>query len=66
MNIIIVGCGKVGCTLAEQLCNEEHQVVEKKIIENVVGMLQDFLKKNDIMDPVSGYYPKPVLRRQIY
>ena len=27
MNIIIVGCGKVGWTLAEQLCNEEHQVV---------------------------------------
>ena len=27
MNIIIVGCGKVGSTLAEQLCNEEHQVV---------------------------------------
>ena len=33
---------------------EEHQVVEKKIIENVVGMLQDFLKKNDIEGQVYG------------
>ena len=27
MNIIIVGCGKVGYTLVEQLSNEEHNIV---------------------------------------
>lgn len=27
MNIIIIGCGKVGITLAEQLVNEDHNVV---------------------------------------
>lgn len=26
MNIIIVGCGKVGLTLAEQLCQENHAI----------------------------------------
>lgn len=27
MNIIIVGCGKVGYTLVEQLSNEEHNII---------------------------------------
>ena len=27
MNIIIVGCGKVGYTLVEQLSNEENNIV---------------------------------------
>ena len=27
MNIIIIGCGKVGRTLAEQLSNEKHNIV---------------------------------------
>ena len=27
MNIIIVGCGKVGCTLVEALSSENHDIV---------------------------------------
>ena len=27
MNIIIVGCGKVGCTLVEALSSENHNIV---------------------------------------
>ncbi len=27
MNIIIIGCGKVGYTLVEQLSNEDHNIV---------------------------------------
>ncbi|MCR5719644.1 MAG: NAD-binding protein, partial [Lachnospiraceae bacterium] len=36
MNIIIVGCGKVGYTLAEQLNNEDHNVVVVDIKEDRV------------------------------
>ena len=36
MNIIIVGCGKVGRTLAEQLSNEKHNIVIVDIIEKKI------------------------------
>ena len=37
MKIIIVGCGKVGRTLAEQLCRENHDVT---VIDRNEGALQ--------------------------
>ena len=32
MDIIIVGCGKVGFTLVEQLSNEDHNIVVLSLI----------------------------------
>ena len=46
MNIIIVGCGKVGRTLAEQLSNEKHNIVIVDIIEKKI---QDTTEDIDIM-----------------
>ena len=46
MNIIIVGCGKVGCTLAEQLCNEEHQVV---VIDTNSDKIQQLSEDLDLL-----------------
>ena len=36
MNIIIVGCGKVGSTLARQLSKEGHNI---SIIDTIVGII---------------------------
>lgn len=46
MNIIIVGCGKVGSTLAEQLVTEKHDVV---IIDNDEERLEDIGNELDVM-----------------
>ena len=46
MNFIIVGCGKVGRTLAEQLSNEKHNIVIVDIIEIKI---QDTTEDIDIM-----------------
>ena len=46
MNIIIVGCGKVGRTLAEQLSNEKHNIVIVDIIEKKI---QDNTEDIDFM-----------------
>ena len=46
MNIIIVGCGKVGSTLAEQLCNEEHQVV---VIDTNSDKIQQLSEDLDLL-----------------
>ena len=46
MNIIIIGCGKVGRTLAEQLSNEKHNIVIVDIIEKKI---QDTTEDIDIM-----------------
>ncbi|MDO5292303.1 MAG: Trk system potassium transporter TrkA [bacterium] len=39
MNIIIVGCGKVGCTLAEQLSQEGHDIsvidINEQLVEDI-------------------------------
>ena len=43
MNIIIVGCGTVGITLAEQL-NEEGNNVTDEFIEYVVPLIQGELE----------------------
>jgi trk system potassium uptake protein TrkA len=46
MNIIIVGCGKVGFTLAEQLSNEGHEIT---LIDNDSGVLEKSVSTLDIM-----------------
>ena len=35
MNIVVVGCGKVGFTLAKQLVKEEHNVTIVDTIEEI-------------------------------
>ena len=41
MNIIIVGCGKIGRTLTEQLCKEGHDISiideKKELVENIAN-----------------------------
>ena len=46
MNIIIAGCGKVGCTLAEQLNAEGHEV---SVIDNDAQALQNASSRFDVM-----------------
>ena len=46
MNIIIVGCGKVGRTLVEQLSNEEHNIV---VIDKNAEKVRDLTDEFDMM-----------------
>ncbi|MGN0308863.1 MAG: Trk system potassium transporter TrkA [Lachnospiraceae bacterium] len=46
LNIIIVGCGKVGSTLVEQLCKEGHDIT---IIDTNPGKIQEMTNLYDIM-----------------
>ena len=46
MNIIVVGCGKVGSTLAGQLCKEGHDISVIDINDNVV---EEFSNSYDAM-----------------
>lgn len=46
MNIIIAGCGGVGCTLAEQLTAEGHEVT---VIDNNSKNLQNVVSQFDVM-----------------
>ena len=46
MKIIIVGCGKVGATLAEQLSNEGNDIV---IVDKDAEKVQDISNACDIM-----------------
>lgn len=43
MNIIIAGCGKLGYTLAEQLCEEDHDIVvidkDQSVLDEVADVL---------------------------
>ena len=45
MNIIIVGCGKVGLTLAEQLCQEDHAIT---LIDTDQERLDDAVNAMDV------------------
>ena len=45
MNIIIVGCGKVGLTLAEQLCQENHAIT---MIDTDQERLDDAVNSMDV------------------
>ena len=46
LNIIIVGCGKVGSTLVEQLCREGHDIT---IIDTNSSRIQELTNLYDIM-----------------
>ena len=46
MKIIVVGCGKVGRTLAEQLCREDHEVV---VIDTNPERIQSVSDDLDVM-----------------
>ena len=46
MKIIIVGCGKVGATLAEQLCEENHELV---IVDKNPAKVQQLSESIDVM-----------------
>ncbi|HIR14162.1 MAG TPA: NAD-binding protein, partial [Candidatus Choladousia intestinavium] len=46
MKIIIVGCGKVGATLAEQLCDEDHELV---IVDKNPTKIQQLSESIDVM-----------------
>ena len=41
MNIIIVGCGNVGCTVAETLVNDKHSIVVVDTDKSKVDLLTD-------------------------
>ena len=45
MKIIIVGCGKVGCTLAEQLCQEGHDI---SIIDSDAQKVEELSNNIDV------------------
>ncbi|MFQ9510621.1 MAG: Trk system potassium transporter TrkA [Lachnospiraceae bacterium] len=51
MKIIIVGCGKVGRTLAEQLTAEKHEIT---IIDNNPDVLQNAIHSLDVMGVVGN------------
>ena len=43
MQIIIVGCGKVGRTLAEHLQEEESDITLIDVSSNVINSLEDYI-----------------------
>ena len=51
MKIIIVGCGKVGTTLAEQLNKEQHDIV---IIDKNAGVVNSISERIDVMGVVGN------------
>ena len=46
MKIIIVGCGKVGSTLAEELCEEDHELI---VIDRNPQKIQQLSESLDVM-----------------
>lgn len=67
MQIIIVGCGKVGRTLAEQLQEEESDITLIDVSSNVITSLQNDIDAMGIVETVqvSTRWWKQVLRMQI-
>ena len=51
MDIIIVGCGKVGFTLVEQLSNEDHNIV---VIDEKPEKVQYITDRLDVMGIVGN------------
>ncbi|WP_024346653.1 Trk system potassium transporter TrkA [Lacrimispora indolis] len=51
MKIIIVGCGKVGTTLAEQLNNEHHDIM---LIDKNAGVINSITERIDVMGVVGN------------
>ena len=66
LHIIIVGCGKVGTTLVEQLSREGHDIT---IIDQDAAKVQEIANFYDIMGvetvPATALRWRLVLRRQI-
>ena len=52
MQIIIVGCGKVGRTLAEQLQEEESDITLIDVSSNVITSLQNDIDAMGIVETV--------------
>ncbi len=52
MNIIIVGCGKVGQKLAEQLSREQDQNIT--VVDLKYNVVQDVVNQNDVMGVVGS------------
>lgn len=46
MKIIVVGCGNVGCTLAEQLCQEGHDI---SIIDSNEQVVEELSNSYDVL-----------------
>lgn len=51
MKIIIVGCGKVGTTLAEQLNNEHHDIT---VIDKNTSVINAVTERIDVMGVVGN------------
>ena len=51
MNIIIIGCGKVGITLAEQLSEEEHDII---LVDQSAEKLQQVPESIDALQIVGN------------
>ena len=51
MNIIIVGCGKVGQTLAVQLCNDVNNIT---VIDLNAAKVNEVIGRHDIMGVVGN------------
>ena len=51
MKIIIVGCGKVGATLAEQLNNEHHDIM---LIDKNANVINSMTERIDVMGVVGN------------
>lgn len=51
MNIIIVGCGKIGQKLAEQLGGEQHNIT---VVDTKYNVVQDTINKYDVMGVVGN------------
>ena len=61
MKIIIVGCGKVGKTLATNLFSEGHDVT---MVDQDSTRLKAFVAKHDIMGVVGNCALTPLLRKR--
>lgn len=51
LNILIVGCGKVGTTLVEQLCNEGHDIT---VVDTEASRVQALAELYDVMGIVGN------------
>ena len=68
LRIIIVGCGKVGMTLVEQLSKEGHDVT---IIDSNPQKVSSVANFNDVLEfavtvPATRHRWKPAFRMQIF
>ena len=65
MNIIIVGCGKVGYTLVEQLGGENHNITVIDTNEEKVNSITDDLDAMGIVVSASRHCLRPALTMRI-